>query len=253
MAAQRIICDDIEAQRLQVHKKTQLCKFFAVGACQRGSNCAFAHGTSQLRQQPDYSKTRLCADFMELGRCAQGRDCKFAHGKRELRPGSAAKVGRPSGRSTQAAQAPKPETEEAKTVVQALETLRKRQLHHERAAMNLMLQGTLAGVASLSGKGKASPDLELPETSFSRQTTWEGVETVSTGFSRAFSDASDASMAEKEICEAAVRDQLVPLPKAQVTGWQVRVKNTFIEVQDDEDIIEPVMLRTKSLPCIAEL
>ena len=110
MAAQRIICDDIEAQRLQVHKKTQLCKFFAVGACQRGSNCAFAHGTSQLRQQPDYSKTRLCADFMELGRCAQGRDCKFAHGKRELRPGSAAKVGRPSGRSTQAAQAPKPET-----------------------------------------------------------------------------------------------------------------------------------------------
>ena len=60
-------------------------------------------------------------------------------------------------------------------------------------------------------------------------------------------------MAEKEICEAAVRDQLVPLPKAQVTGWQVRVKNTFIEVQDDEDIIEPVMRRTKSLPCIAEL
>ena len=253
MAAQKIICDDFEAQRRQVHKKTQLCKFFAVGACQRGSSCAFAHGTAQLRQQPDFSKTRLCADFMELGRCAQGRDCKFAHGRRELRPGSAAKVGRPSGRSTQAAQAPKPEAEEVKTVVQALETLRKRQLHHERAAMNLMLQGTLAGVASLSGKGKASPDLELPETSFSRQTTWEGVETVSTGFSRASSDASNASMEEKEFCEVAVQDQHVPSPKAPVSGWKVQVKNTFIEVEDDENIIAPVIRRTKSLPCIAEL
>ena len=32
------------------------------------------------------------------------------------------------------------EAEEASAVVQALETLRKRQLHHECAAMNLMLQ-----------------------------------------------------------------------------------------------------------------
>ena len=50
----------------KVHKKTQLCKFFAVGACTRGSNCAFAHGAAQLREQPDFSKTRLCADFIEL-------------------------------------------------------------------------------------------------------------------------------------------------------------------------------------------
>eukprot|EP00435_Cladocopium_sp_Y103_P008193 s4627_g2.t1 len=83
-------------KRLQLHKQTRLCKFFSMGACTRGEKCAFAHGLEHLRQQPDFSKTRLCADFMESGTCAQGRKCKFAHGKRELRPGSAAKIGRPA-------------------------------------------------------------------------------------------------------------------------------------------------------------
>eukprot|EP00435_Cladocopium_sp_Y103_P024102 s632_g5.t2 len=88
--------EDRDVKRLQVHKQTRLCKFFAVGQCTRGSACAFAHGQDRLRQQPDFSKTRLCADFMELGSCAEGDGCKFAHGKHELRPGSAAKIGRPS-------------------------------------------------------------------------------------------------------------------------------------------------------------
>ena len=36
--------DAKDLKRLEVHKQTRLCKFFAVGACTRGSKCAFAHG-----------------------------------------------------------------------------------------------------------------------------------------------------------------------------------------------------------------
>ena len=35
--------------QLLLPRKTQLCKFFAVGACTRGSSCTFAHGSGQLR------------------------------------------------------------------------------------------------------------------------------------------------------------------------------------------------------------
>ena len=48
----------------------------------------------QLRQQPNFSKTRLCADHV-AGCCLKGHGCSFAHSKRELRPGCAAKIGRP--------------------------------------------------------------------------------------------------------------------------------------------------------------
>ena len=61
-----------DTKRLQVHQQTRLCKFFVMGKCTRGQSCAFAHGQDKLRQQPDFSKTRLCADFMELGSCAEG-------------------------------------------------------------------------------------------------------------------------------------------------------------------------------------
>ena len=38
--------------------RTRLCKFFAIGACAKGSACTFAHGMGHLREQPDFSKTR---------------------------------------------------------------------------------------------------------------------------------------------------------------------------------------------------
>ena len=64
-----------DMKRLQVHKQTRLCRFFVVGACTRGEACAFAHGKEKLKQQPDFSKTRLCADFVELGSCMEGDRC----------------------------------------------------------------------------------------------------------------------------------------------------------------------------------
>ena len=268
MAAQRtqLVTDDCdsEARRLQFHKKTQLCKFFAVGACSRGSSCAFAHGKTQLRDQPDFSKTRLCADFMELGECKLGENCKFAHGRRELRPGSAAKVGRPSARSAQVPSPvkPKAQAQEAQAVMQALETLRKRQLHHERAALNLMLQRALPSAPPMPGKCKVTQvgceQSELLETSFSRQTTWEGVEILSTGFSRASSDASNASSVELRSCTAMddPREPSSELPHVagSVGDSDVQVKNTFIHIQvDDEEFAAPAMRRTKSLPSFTGL
>eukprot|EP00931_Biecheleriopsis_adriatica_P015227 TRINITY_DN11761_c0_g1_i1.p1 TRINITY_DN11761_c0_g1~~TRINITY_DN11761_c0_g1_i1.p1 ORF type:complete len:307 (+),score=47.10 TRINITY_DN11761_c0_g1_i1:105-1025(+) len=66
-------------------KLTKLCRFYAQGTCDRGSFCTFAHTMDEVREQPDFSKTRLCHDFMKLGRCDAGSACKFAHGRKELR------------------------------------------------------------------------------------------------------------------------------------------------------------------------
>eukprot|EP00931_Biecheleriopsis_adriatica_P010874 TRINITY_DN111937_c0_g1_i1.p1 TRINITY_DN111937_c0_g1~~TRINITY_DN111937_c0_g1_i1.p1 ORF type:complete len:299 (-),score=43.73 TRINITY_DN111937_c0_g1_i1:259-1101(-) len=66
-------------------KRTQMCKFFAQGMCERGSTCTFAHSAKEVRQQPDFSKTRLCQDYMKFDRCDNGLNCKFAHGYKELR------------------------------------------------------------------------------------------------------------------------------------------------------------------------
>jgi len=243
-----MMAEDSEVRRLQAHKKTQLCKFFAVGACTRGSSCAFAHGSSQLREQPDFSKTRLCADFMERGRCDRGRACKFAHGKLELRPGSAAKIGRPNGRFAtpeQESGASKPKEEDSQAVMQALETLRKRQLHHERATVNLMLQCAFAGAPFSSGPGKQGSDFDK-QTSFSRQTTWEGVESSSAVFSRASSNSS--SCPDPSPTRTALED-VRELP--HLIGLEVRVKNTFIHVhEDDEDFEARSMSRTKSMPSL---
>ncbi|CAK9037231.1 unnamed protein product [Durusdinium trenchii] len=78
--------------RLEAFKQTRLCKFHIAGNCIRGTSCNFAHSVEQIRHQPDFSKTRLCADFMESRWCRDGDYCKFAHGEHELRPHPASKT-----------------------------------------------------------------------------------------------------------------------------------------------------------------
>eukprot|EP00931_Biecheleriopsis_adriatica_P025046 TRINITY_DN15477_c0_g2_i2.p1 TRINITY_DN15477_c0_g2~~TRINITY_DN15477_c0_g2_i2.p1 ORF type:complete len:214 (+),score=33.62 TRINITY_DN15477_c0_g2_i2:89-730(+) len=68
-----------------VLQSTKLCKFYAAGKCKRGEACTFAHCTEQIRDQPDLSKTKLCAAFKRSGRCSQGTNCKFAHGNHDRR------------------------------------------------------------------------------------------------------------------------------------------------------------------------
>jgi len=81
------------SMRLLNFKDTKLCKFYAAGTCTRGASCNFAHSRAQVKEQPDFSKTRLCPDFMRSGRCRDGSGCKFAHGKGELKT-RAAKIAR---------------------------------------------------------------------------------------------------------------------------------------------------------------
>eukprot|EP00928_Gymnodinium_smaydae_P077467 TRINITY_DN6080_c1_g2_i1.p1 TRINITY_DN6080_c1_g2~~TRINITY_DN6080_c1_g2_i1.p1 ORF type:complete len:455 (-),score=95.46 TRINITY_DN6080_c1_g2_i1:188-1507(-) len=65
-------------------RKTKKCKFFAVGRCQRGAACSFAHRDDELREVCLY-KTRACASFGRSGSCKSGNNCRFAHGQEELR------------------------------------------------------------------------------------------------------------------------------------------------------------------------
>ena len=94
----------------------------------------------KLRDQPDFSKTRLCADFVELGRCSEGRNCKFAHGRHELKPGSAAKVARrrPEVTEVRATRATRQTAWEVPKEA-AREVVRVHHVH-EQAALKLMMQ-----------------------------------------------------------------------------------------------------------------
>lgn len=63
--------------------KTKPCRFFAIGQCRRGEECAFAHGLD-LRSSPDLWKSSLCFRFSR-GRCGlAAEDCRFAHGSEDL-------------------------------------------------------------------------------------------------------------------------------------------------------------------------
>eukprot|EP00913_Durusdinium_trenchii_P014159 g13287.t1 len=59
-------------------------------------------------------------------------------------------------------------------------------------------------------------------SSFSRQTTWEGIDTASAAFSRGTSLASAWDPLPD-------RTAGVPPPLPELSEWQVQVKNTFIE------------------------
>eukprot|EP00435_Cladocopium_sp_Y103_P003829 s1445_g1.t1 len=213
--------------------------------------CPFAHGTNHLREQPDFSKTRLCPDFMELGHCAQGDHCKFAHGKHELRPGSSAKS-RLNGRKG------KVQPQEAKESKESRESRTwGLQSGYEQAALKLILKSALAGsgrgVVTGNGNKCAAQWVEWTEgkadccdlnicTSFSRQTTCEGVETSSAQFSRCSSATSDGSIVGDPLSTAIQ----VAEPTTKEIDWQVRVRNTFIEIED-ETIQEGCPIRKSSL------
>jgi len=188
---------DMEMKRLAAHKKTIMCKFFELGQCTRGDRCTFAHGSEQLRQAPDFSKTRLCADFIEYGNCHFGRKCSFAHGKRELRPGSAAKLGRPGqllgsgcmGRGGRGMVSPGPVSA---VYMNSL---------HESAAMKLLFDATARSSFSTGAESLKSAEADDSfgcADSMSRQVTWEGIESSSAGFVRDVSLSSDPRDGQRE-------------------------------------------------------
>ncbi|CAK9096245.1 C3H1 type-like 2-A) [Durusdinium trenchii] len=240
---------DKETKRLAAHKKTQLCRFFEVGACTRGEGCSFAHGMDQLRQQPDFSKTRLCAGFLELGRCALGRKCKFAHGKRELRPGSAAKIGRP-GKAEQ-------EGLEMSSAEQTQKTFCLQQTLHEQAALQLLLRkaevtpGVCVGLSKVEeDKAADGEDFEGAD-SLSRQVTWEGVESTSAGFIRDVSISSTGSERPLDTFSppTAAKIPYPELPKLY-DELEMLVRNTFVELRFKDGEHCKGLRTSRSLPVL---
>eukprot|EP00933_Yihiella_yeosuensis_P010964 TRINITY_DN11788_c0_g1_i1.p1 TRINITY_DN11788_c0_g1~~TRINITY_DN11788_c0_g1_i1.p1 ORF type:complete len:518 (+),score=97.80 TRINITY_DN11788_c0_g1_i1:117-1670(+) len=65
-------------------QKTILCKFYEEGACQRGANCKFAHGSEEMRPQPNFQCTKMCQSVYLKVVC-QDAQCRFAHSADELR------------------------------------------------------------------------------------------------------------------------------------------------------------------------
>ena len=76
----------------EIKYKTEFCRSWEKGLCRYGENCAFAHGTQELREKTHISakyKTQLCYRFFELGYCLYGQRCQFRHRKEaSTAPGS---------------------------------------------------------------------------------------------------------------------------------------------------------------------
>lgn len=64
--------------------KTRLCYFFMQnGYCTKGDECRYAHGTEELRTNPN-AKTRICQHWLH-GNCQYGDYCYHAHGEHEMK------------------------------------------------------------------------------------------------------------------------------------------------------------------------
>mmetsp|Transcript_35550 Transcript_35550/g.83034 ORF Transcript_35550/g.83034 Transcript_35550/m.83034 type:complete len:369 (-) Transcript_35550:244-1350(-) len=159
--------EDEEVARRRLFKGTRLCKFFLAGCCSRGEACNFAHAVDDLKQFPDFSKTRLCEPFMKSGTCEQGATCKFAHSRDELRPSyiSSAKSKRAAtgAASSQVPQEPAQvpatvgqEGDQPVSQLQSLMPATKAGIIHSAAMYTLILQG-LSGQGGPGGQGPTGP------------------------------------------------------------------------------------------------
>ena len=63
--------------------KTEKCKYWDLNKnCKYGDNCAFAHGSDEIRHKiiPSANyKTKKCKQFFENGFCPYGSRCQFLH------------------------------------------------------------------------------------------------------------------------------------------------------------------------------
>eukprot|EP00922_Rhytidocystis_sp_ex-Travisia-forbesii_P071438 GHVS01106606.1.p1 GENE.GHVS01106606.1~~GHVS01106606.1.p1 ORF type:complete len:846 (-),score=189.99 GHVS01106606.1:1233-3770(-) len=64
--------------------KTQLCIFHSRGECNRGDRCSFAHCLNELRERPNFKKSKLC--YAYRADSCYNPYCNFAHGEQELVP-----------------------------------------------------------------------------------------------------------------------------------------------------------------------
>jgi len=236
--------------RVERFRKTRLCKFHVVGACTRGEDCNFAHSIVQVREQPDFSKTRLCPDFKNFGRCEKGDECTFAHGKRDLR-----------GKRTKAEQ-----------IQQAQQTCMQGAGFQAQMPIVYMLPMMLkpGWVGSQESKGQEHSEIStyLPDST-SRQTTSEISAYLPDSTSRQTTAGNDldafeefnccisSSSASEETSKNSTEETLPELDAeseqlhsriSEDWNWGIGVKNTFLNFDDHDYDEEPFIQRSKSMP-----
>jgi hypothetical protein len=131
-----------------VLRKTKMCRFYGMGICTKGDQCAFAHSHSDLQQCPDLQKTQLCMAFERNGFCRDSSACKYAHGAHELRTACA-----------------KPEDDIARLADDVVAAFRQQQMQQgfgfpfgSQVSTNGMMQADAFGMPSFPA-GMYSPDV----------------------------------------------------------------------------------------------
>lgn len=241
MAGER---NKMTGEHLKLFKGTKLCKFYLAGVCTRGEDCKFAHGTRDLQVMPDFVKTRLCEAFMMSGSCPDGTSCKFAHGKHELRGSYAARMAKLAAAKV----------DNVKSVacyedqfVLALNSI-KQQLRHNDAMMSLMLNSLQDKLPPTCEKPnfvaatKRSDDFEPnhQDSAFSRQTTLDDDESL-----QAFSRQSTPFDNQIDIPERDGQEM-----REDDTGFAVKVKNTFLHIEEDATPMLRALSRCRSSPSV---
>ena len=70
-------------ENLDAFLRTRMCRYFPLNKCSLGTECKFAHCIGEVREVPDFRKTRMC-ELFQKSQCTD-KDCAFAHTRAELK------------------------------------------------------------------------------------------------------------------------------------------------------------------------
>ncbi|CAJ1358804.1 unnamed protein product [Effrenium voratum] len=195
------------------------CKFFAAGACKRGTACAYAHG---------------------------GQD-SFSNSSNSNPKPSGRKYGRDRKTRGSPIVEPEVESESHSPAAMSMAGLTLKHVSYEQAALKLMMsflprpRVPFPPMDQEDLDCKKGDDLDLP---FSRQSTWEGVADSASSFSRLTTeDEPDSPTSPKE-----EPDMEAPARFGSETPlWdsEIQVKNTFVQMEDRSQV---TFRRSQSAP-----
>mmetsp|Transcript_91653 Transcript_91653/g.163117 ORF Transcript_91653/g.163117 Transcript_91653/m.163117 type:complete len:309 (-) Transcript_91653:58-984(-) len=180
-------------EKQEVYKRTQLCKFNAVGLCTRGEACSFAHSLSGLVEQPDFYKTRPCKAFMKTGSCVAGDSCTYAHGKAEQHHFLGSK--KASGRPKKAVRKPMESTQSSEVLVPVLVpvTMPVKAFNELHAFQMQALQAHFANVLKCTGDWNQGSENTTPTFAESDSSPDFGGSASHLAFGKTFSEVSTNS------------------------------------------------------------
>lgn len=252
------VCTDGKDQRLQIFKGTRLCKFNAMGRCKRGLDCKFSHTDADLKELPDFSKTRLCEQFMAQGFCRLRDRCKFAHGKEQLRSRTEAMPEDPVSHDGPNHMASTGTWDLLQVAVQV-----QQQISYEQAALNLLLMSAArfsCAAAKPQSTAIGDDDFWDEASPLSRQSTCIGEDCSLPAFSRnttgqPFSHQSMERAIHWE-CKVSESSEVAYPVKLSAESEEVSmpelvmVKNTFIHVETQDEAAPKHLRRVCSAPAL---